>query len=122
MLRLLGCGTALLAVVFLAAGSSDAGDKAKKKVKNNQMVKGTIKSVDASKDLLVVNQKVKKEFVDRELSILDTTEFVIITGGDKKEVTGKEGLRLLVGKEGSQVNIKCDKDVNVLKVTVKVKK
>lgn len=122
MVRLLGSGTAFLAIVFLAAGSSDAGDQAKKKVKNNQMVKGTIKSVDASKDLLVVNQKVKKEFVDRELSILDTTEFVIITGSDKKEVTGKEGLRLLTGKEGSQVQVKCDKDVNVLKVTVKIKK
>lgn len=122
MIRVFACGTALLAVAFLAAGSLDAGDKAKKKAKNNQMVKGTIKLVDASKDLLVVNQKVKKEFVDRELSILDTTEFVIITGSDKKEVTGKEGLRLLAGKEGSQVNIKCDKDVNVLKVTVKVKK
>lgn len=122
MVRLLACGTAFMAVVFLAAGSLDAGDKAKKKIKNNQMVKGTIKLVDASKDLLVVNQKVKKEFVDRELSILDTTEFVIITGGDKKEVTGKEGLRLLAGKEGSQVNVKCDKDVNVLKVTVKIKK
>ena len=118
MIRVFACATAFLALVLLVAGNSDAGGKAKK----NQMVKGTIKLVDVSKDLLVVKQKVKNEFVDRELSILETTEFVIISGGDKKEVVGKEGLLLLKGKEGSQVNVKCDKDVNVLKVTVKIKK
>lgn len=120
MIRVFAGATALLALVVLISGS-DAGDKAKKN-KKNQMVKGTIKLVDPSKDLLVVNQKVKNEFVDRELSILDTTEFVIINGNDKKEAVGKEGLQLLKGKEGAQVNVKCDKDVNVLKVTVKVKK
>jgi hypothetical protein len=115
---LFGLACALFAVMILALGNADAGGKAKK----NQMVKGTIKTVDPAKNLLVVNQKVKNETVDRELSILDTTEFVIMTGKDKKEATGKSGLELLVGKEGSQVQVKCDKDVNVLKVTVKIKK
>ena len=36
--------------------------------------------------------------------------------------SGKDGLRLLEGAEGSQVQVKCDKDVNVLKVTVMIKK
>jgi hypothetical protein len=115
----LGCACALFAFLILALSNADAGGKAKKK---NQMVKGTIKLVDPAKNLLVVNQKVKNETVDRELSILDTTEFVIQTGKDKKEATGKGGLELLVGKEGAQVQVKCDKDVNVLKVLVKIKK
>jgi hypothetical protein len=112
---------ALLAfVVFVLAGTaSQAADKAAKK---NQMVKGTIKSVDVSTDVLVVNQKLKGATVERQLDIRDVTEFVIMTGKEKKEASGKDGLRLLEGKEGSSVQVKCDKDVNVLKVTVKLKK
>ncbi len=115
---LFGCACALFALLILSLGNADAGGKAKKK---NQMVKGTIKLVDPSKNLLVVNQRLKTETVDRELSILDTTEFVIMTGKDKKEASGKSGLELLIGKEGSPVQVKCDKDVNVLKVTVRIK-
>jgi hypothetical protein len=115
---LFGCICALFAFMLLAQGNADAGGKAKK----NQMVKGTIKLVDPGKNLLVVNQKLKNETVERELSILDSTEFIIMTGKDKKEASGKSGLELLVGKEGSNVQVKCDKDVNVLKVTVKIKK
>ena len=113
MVRSFAIATTLFAFVFLVTDGSAAGQ-----AKKNQMVKGTIKLVDPAKDLLVVSQKVKNENVDRELSILDSTEFVIMTGKDKKEVTGKEGLQLLKGKEGSAVQVKCDKDVNVLKVTV----
>jgi len=39
------------------------------KAKNNQMVTGTIKSNDIGKGLLIINQKVGNEKVDRELSI-----------------------------------------------------
>jgi hypothetical protein len=117
MVRMIGGACTLLAVLAFVGGG-EAGGKAVK----NQMVKGTIKSVDPDKSVLVVNQKVKNETVDRELSILETTQFVITSGGDKKEATGKAGLDLLVGKEGSPVNVKCDKDVNVLRVTVKLKK
>jgi hypothetical protein len=116
----------LLSAVFVtAAGTTDAKDKNDNKTGKavkSQMVKGTIKLVDPAKSLLIVNQKVKNEIVQRELSILETTEFVIIKGKDKEEADGKEGLELLVGKEGASVQVKCDKDVNVLKVTVKLKK
>jgi hypothetical protein len=115
MVRLLAGVLTLLALVAFTGGLTAGAQKP-------QMVKGTIKSVDTSKDLLIVNQKVKNEFVDRELSILSTTEFVVTNGSDKKEGTGKVGLALLEGKEGSSIQVKCDKDVNVLKVTVKVKK
>jgi hypothetical protein len=122
MIRIFACGCTFLALILLTLSGVADAQTAAGKAKKNQMVKGTIKSVDVSKDLLVVNQKVKNETVDRELSILDTTAFVVMTGSEKKEVVGKDGLKLLEGKEGSPVQVKCDKDVNVLKVTVKIKK
>ena len=108
------CAGAMLALILIAGDGTASPQK-------NQMVKGTIKQVDSSKNLLVVNQKVKNEFVDRELSILDTTEFVVTIKGEKKTGTGKTGLFLLEGHEKANVQVKCDKDVNVLKVTVTVK-
>jgi len=117
MMRTVVCSLAAFALLA-ATGTATAADKAKK----NQMVKGTIKSVDVKNKVLVVNQKVKNETVERQLDIKDDTEFVITIGTEKKEVTGKEGLALLDGQEGAQVSVKCDKDVNVLKVTAKIKK
>jgi hypothetical protein len=114
--------TVAFAILALALVVLVGNNLAEAQAQKNQMVKGTIKSIDPSKDLLIVNQKVKNEVVDRELSILESTEFVVINGGDKKEAVGRAGLLLLEGKEGSQVQVKCDKDVNVLKVTVTVKK
>jgi len=109
--------SALVALV-LFLGATQAADKAAK----NQMVKGTIKSVNVKDGVLVVSQKVKNETVDRQLDIKDVTEFVITVGNEKKELAGKAGLELLEGKEGAQVQVKCDKDVNVLKVTAKINK
>jgi hypothetical protein len=116
MMRCIGVACAVLALAIFVAGEAPSAQN------KNQMVKGTIKSVDPSKDLLIVNQKVKNEFVDRELSILESTEFLVINGDDKKEGVGRAGLRLLEGKENAPVQVKCDKDVNVLKVTVTIKK
>ena len=44
------------------------------------------------------------------------------TGGKTTTTNGKDGLLLLVGQAGAEVAVKCDKDVNVLKVTAKLKK
>jgi hypothetical protein len=115
MLRNVACG---MVALVLFAGVSLAADKAAK----NQMVKGTIKSVNVKDAVLIVNQQVKGETVERQLDIKDVTEFVIMIGDETKEVSGKAGLELLEGKEGAQVKVKCDKDVNVLKVTATVKK
>jgi hypothetical protein len=109
----------MVLTLVLLAGSGTAADN---KVQNSQMVKGTIKLVDPAKNLLVINQKVKNEVVDRELSITGATKFIIMTGKDKKETAGKDGLFLLEGKQGAAVNVKCDKDVNVLQVNVTIKK
>jgi hypothetical protein len=112
MVRTVAALTILLAVLFFVGGGDAVGGQ------KNQMVKGTIKTVDTSKDVLIVDQKVKNESVERELSITPDTQFEV----DGKVANGRAGLQLLSGKEGAAVNIKCDKDVNVLKVTVKGKK
>ena len=54
MMRTVVCSFVTLA---LLAGTGAAAEKAKK----NQMVKGTIKSVDVKNKVLVVSQKVKNE-------------------------------------------------------------
>src|SRR6266480_363744 len=72
MVRILAVGCTLLAFLFLInAGTEGAAQQQKP-----QMVKGTIKSVDVKKNVLVINQVLKnKDIVDRELSIETTTEF-----------------------------------------------
>jgi hypothetical protein len=107
-------GAALVVALLLSASDASAAQKP-------QMVKGTVKSADAKELVLVVNQKVKNETVERQLSITPTTEFSI-TDADGKvtNTTGKAGLALLAA--GAEVQVKCDKDVNVLKVTAKLKK
>jgi hypothetical protein len=112
--------TSLLALLVFAVPGMTADKQAKKN--KNQMVKGTIKSVDVKSGVLVVSQKVKGENVDRQLDITEKTEFVITIDGKKQEVSGKEGLALLDEAVGAKVSVKCDKDVNVLKVTATVKK
>ena len=106
-----------LAALVCFAGTGAAADKAKK----NQMVKGTIKFVNVKDGVLIVNQKLKNETVERQLDIKSDTEFDITIGGENKQLSGKDGLALLEGKEGARVSVKCDKDVNVLKVTAKLK-
>ena len=119
MVRMFAGLFTLLALVLFIGNDAASGQVQAKK---NQMVKGTVKTVDTDKNVLIVNQKVKNETVDRELSILETTEFVVTDkSGGTKEGVGSAGLKLLVGREGAAVQVKCDKDVNVLKVTVKAK-
>ena len=119
MVRVFGLSVAVLAAFVLLAGSQASAGK---KAARNQMVKGTIKVVDPAKNLLVVNQKVKSEVVDRELSITEDTEFVLKVGKETKEASGAAGLQLLVDQIGASVRVRCDKDVNVLKVTVTAKR
>jgi hypothetical protein len=119
-MRSVSLASSFLALVFFV-GFAGAEDKPAKAAKN-QMVKGTIKSVDVEKSLLIVNQKVKKETVERQLDIKSDTKFLVTIEGKTKEALGKEGLELLVGKEGAQVAVKCDKDVNVLQVKAMLKK
>jgi len=119
MLRSLLCAAFALGLVGFAAAADPAKSQ---KAQKAQMVKGTVKSTDPSKNLLVINQIVKEEKVDRELSITATTTFTIKDGDKTIEATGKEGLELLKDKVGATVAVKCDKDVNVLSVTATIAK
>jgi hypothetical protein len=74
MLRIL---TGAVVALVLIVGNALAADA--KVAKNNQMVRGTIKSADPTTSVLVVNQKVGNGVVDRELSITEKAEFVITT-------------------------------------------
>jgi len=114
MLRFSVCVFSLAALLVLGVGADAQGQK-KAKVKNNQMVTGTIKTVDTEKSVLVINQKVKNETVDRELSITEDVEFQV----GAQTATGSKGIELIQNRVGASVKVKCDKDVNVLKVTVK---
>lgn len=116
MVRVFAVACTLFAFLFLLqAGTEGAANQ------KPQMVKGTIKDVQTDKNVLIVNQKVKNEFVERELSIETTTEFIVMKGGDKKSGTGADGLKLLEGAKGASVAVKCDKDVKVLQVKVTIK-
>src|SRR3954471_14912993 len=97
MVRILAMACTLFAFALLFQGSSEGASQQKKP----QMVKGTIKEVQTDKDVLIVNQKVKNEFVDRELSILSTTEFEVTKNGSKQTGIGSAGLKLLEGTKGS---------------------
>jgi hypothetical protein len=113
------CALVALAV-FVGLGSS--ADQDQKAVKA-QMVKGTIKSANPATGVLVVNQKLANGgVVDRELTITDKVQFSITNKDGTEEVSGKDGLKLLTEAQGASVQVKCDKDVNVLKVTVKISK
>jgi len=112
---------AILSAV-LALGLVSLANAADPKPVKSQMVKGTVKSVDVGTGVLVISQVVKEEKVDRQLSITDDVQWEIKTGTETKTLTGKDGLAALAGKEGSMAQVKCDKDVKVLKVTVTLKK
>ncbi len=118
-MRFFAIACTLFALSFLIGGSSvDA------QAQKNQMVKGTIKSVDSDTKVLVIHQKVKAESVDRELSITENVEFTVtLKNGEKKTASGRSGMLLLEREKatGSQVQVKCDKDVNVISVSVKIK-
>jgi hypothetical protein len=114
MLQKLACGLVAVAF-FFAIGTADV------QAAKNQMVKGTIKSVSPETDVLIVNQKVGNGVVDRQLSITKDVEWTITTAKGTEVVTGRDGLKFLQGAEGSMIQVKCDKDVNVLSVKVTVK-
>src|SRR5262249_57840715 len=114
MSRSRGMVGALRALVLFVGAASSADNV----VKNNQMVKGTIKSAAPATLVLVINQRVGNGVVDRELSITEKAEFIIKSSTGTDEVNGKAGLQLLQDAAGSTVQVKCDKDVNVLRVTV----
>src|SRR2546422_674900 len=109
MVRLFICAALALSV---CATPSFAGEK-----KKGEQVSGTIKKVDVEAGTLVVAVKVKKELTDKEVKIADDTKVTIVVGKEKKELTGKDGLKNELVKEGIAVAI-VSKDGKVIEIRI----
>jgi Cu/Ag efflux protein CusF len=112
MLRI--CVCAVLALL-LGAGVSLAG-KGAKKGKKGHAVAGTVKKVDASAGTLTVTTKKKKVQEDQQLTVGDAAKIVVASGSDKKELSGKDGLKSI--KEGDKVRVQADEAGNVVSLQV----
>jgi hypothetical protein len=110
LMRTFVCAVAALAI-FAGTGFTAA------KAKAGASVSGTIKKVDAAGGTITVAVKDKKQTVDKDYKIADTTK-VVINGTDKKELTGKDGLKNEQVKEGAVVSIMTDASGNVTMLTV----
>ena len=113
MLRLFVCAT--LALLF-ATSMTLAADKAAKKKKKGQTVAGTVKFVDTATGKLTVSVKKKKMVEDKEFTIGDSVKVVSFSGADKKELTGKAGLKAV--KTGDKVRVQLDESGNVVALHV----
>jgi hypothetical protein len=112
MLRIFVC--AVLALL-LGAGVSLAG-KGAKKGKKGHAVAGTVKIIDAAGGTLTITTKKKKVQEDKEFKIGDTAKVVVVNGTDKKELSGKDGLKSI--KEGDKVRVQADEAGNVVSIQV----
>ncbi|HEY7157348.1 MAG TPA: hypothetical protein VH575_25565 [Gemmataceae bacterium] len=112
MLRI--CVCAVLALL-LGAGVSLAG-KGAKKGKKGHAVAGTVKKVDASAGTLTVATKKKKVKEDQQFTVGDSAKVVVANGADKKELSGKDGLKSV--KEGDKVRVQADEAGNVISLQV----
>jgi hypothetical protein len=78
--------------------------------KHQHGIAGVVKTYSATSGVLTLTVKKKKEATDKDFTITDTTRFVIFDGADKKEATGKEGLKSEQLKEGVKVHVQLDKE------------
>jgi hypothetical protein len=115
MLRTFVCAAVALA---LCAGSA----LAQAKVKKGQAVAGTVKKIDAAAGTLTVAVKQQKEMVDKEFKIDDATKVIVFAGQDKKELSGKDGLKAEQLKEGALVTIASDAAGKVAQIQVGLSK
>ena len=83
---------------------------------HNATANGKIKKVDASTGVLTVTVKKKKQETDADFKVEDAAKIVIFTGDQKKELTGKDGLKSDEFKEGAVVAVVTSPDGKVLEV------
>jgi Cu/Ag efflux protein CusF len=113
MLRLFVCAT--LALLF-ATNMTLAADKASNKKKKGQAVAGTVKTIDATAGKLTVSVKKKKMVEDKDFTVGDNVKVVTFSGADKKQLTGKAGLKDI--KTGDKVRVQIDGTGNVVSLQV----
>jgi Cu/Ag efflux protein CusF len=112
MMRTLVCAALALT---LAGGIALGADKG---VKKGQTVTGTIKKVDAAAGTITLTIKSKKETIEKEFKVADTTRVVVFAGTEKKELSGKDGLKAEQLKEGTQVAVVTDAEGKVTEIRI----
>jgi hypothetical protein len=102
----------------LLAGTGESADKKKKKA--NAPINGKVFSVDEEKGFvrLIVMTKNKKETStsDPTYKVDDDTKIIINSGKEKKEFTGKEGLKEI--KKDDQATVVLDSDFKTVSITI----
>ncbi len=103
--KFMASGVALLLLTGFALAQDEKG-KDKGKGKGMRIV-GTVKKFDAAAGTLTVATKSKKdsEGTDEEFRVSDATRFIVFgnSADDKKEMSGKEGLKEL--KDGVRIAV-----------------
>jgi Cu/Ag efflux protein CusF len=109
MLRMFVCATLTL---LFAANLSLAADKNNKK--KGTTLAGTVKSIDAAAGKLTLTVKKKKVQEDKDFTVGNSVKVITITGDEKKELTGKDGLKGI--KIGDKIRVRTDEGGNVLSI------
>jgi hypothetical protein len=93
--------------------------RAEEKKKKGTTAAGTIKKVDADKGVITVTVKKKKDQTeDKDFKVEEATKFVIFVGEDKKEASGKDGLKNENVKEGAKIAVVSDEDGKVTQIRI----
>src|SRR5262245_37103663 len=109
--KLICAGIALL----IGAGVALAADK----VAKDQGTTGQVKKVDAAAGVLTLTIRVSKtESADKEFKVGPETKVVVFVGEERKELTGKDGLKNEQFKEGATVTVVTDGENKVTAVQV----
>ena len=114
MLRSILC---VAVALFLCADVAMAKGKGGKKPAGP--VVGTIKTVDAKAGTVTVTVASKKGSSDKDFTIADTTTVTVTKeDGTTKDLTGKDGLKDPVVKEGASIQVSTDATGAVTAVAV----
>lgn len=118
MIRSLVCAVVAL---FFVSGLALAADTKAEKKKKGAGITGKVKSIDAEKGVVVLSVGKKGQEMDKEITIGDDVKFVIQIGEEKKELSGKAGLKSEEFKVGANVSVKMEGD-KVVGVMINKKK
>ena len=94
--------------VVATAVCATVGPAAAKGKNKSHGVSGVVKTVDAGAGALTVTVTKKKVPTDMDFTVDDAVKVVVFVGADKKEFTGKEGLKNEEVKAGAKVRVLRD--------------
>ena len=112
MLRIFVCSTLVLLLTVSAGLAADKNNKKKKGI----TVAGTVKAIDAAAGKVTVAVKVKKATEDKEFTLDDAVKVIRFVGGNKQQLSGKDGLKEV--KTGDKIRVHSDEGGKVVSVQV----